>query len=204
MTTMFRFWNGTLTVSALGADTFDRTTLAVIGGGSVAAIAAVISLAEPEKRRQLQAEEVSGAGAVKKVYRGFDQEEGRDVAWNQVKLRSFGGDPSVLKRFFSEIKLLQTLENENIIVLYKACASGNLRDYRKKHRRVSLKALKNWSRQILRVKYEMRTLSQFRPLIPLLEAMPKELGASLHDMLNLITVKYIEHIEKKHMEPEEC
>ncbi|KAL7607946.1 hypothetical protein Lser_V15G11798 [Lactuca serriola] len=37
--------------------------------------------------------------------------------------------------------------------------------------------------------------------------MPKELGASLHDMLNLITkfaVKYIEHIEKKHMEPEEC
>lgn len=116
-----------------------------------------------------------GAGAVKKVYRGFDQEEGRDVAWNQVKLRSFGGDPSVLKRLFSEIKLLQTLENENIIVLYsfwrdtknstlnfitEACASGNLRDYRKKRRRVSLKALKNWSRQILRVKYEMRTLSR--------------------------------------------
>lgn len=112
---------------------------------------------------------------MKKVYRGFDQEEGRDVAWNQVKLRSFGGDPSVLKRLFSEIKLLQTLENENIIVLYsfwrdtknstlnfitEACASGNLRDYRKKRRRVSLKALKNWSRQILRVKYEMRTLSQ--------------------------------------------
>ncbi|XP_052624073.1 probable serine/threonine-protein kinase WNK11 [Lactuca sativa] len=97
------------------------------------------------------------------------------MAWNQVKLRSFGGDPSVLKRLFSEIKLLQTLENENIIVLYsfwrdtksntlnfitEACASGNLRDYRKKRRRVSLKALKNWSRQILRVKYEMRTLSQ--------------------------------------------
>ncbi|KAL4589033.1 hypothetical protein LXL04_001935 [Taraxacum kok-saghyz] len=41
-----------------------------------------------------------GAGAVKKVYRGFDQEEGRDVAWNQVKLRSFSGDPSVLKRLF--------------------------------------------------------------------------------------------------------
>ncbi|CAI9263177.1 unnamed protein product [Lactuca saligna] len=29
--------------------------------------------------------------------------------------------------------------------------------------------------------------SQFRPLIRLLEAMPKELGASLHDMLNVIT-----------------
>nr|KAJ0198635.1 hypothetical protein LSAT_V11C600304510 [Lactuca sativa] len=165
----------TLTVSALGANTLDGTTMALIGGGSVATIAAVISLAEPEKRRQLQAEEVGGAGAVKKVYRGFDQEEGMDVAWNQVKLRSFGGDPSILKRLFLEIKLLQTLENENIIVLYsfwrdtknstlnfitEACASGNLRDYRKKRRQVSLKALKNWSRQILRVKYEMRTLSQ--------------------------------------------
>uniref|UniRef100_A0A251T822 non-specific serine/threonine protein kinase n=2 Tax=Helianthus annuus TaxID=4232 RepID=A0A251T822_HELAN len=106
-----------------------------------------------------------GAGAVKKVYRGFDQEEGRDVAWNQVKLRNFSDDPTVLKRLLSEIELLQTLENENIIVLYsfwmdventtlnfitEACASGNLRDYRKKHRRVSLKAMKNWSRQILR------------------------------------------------------
>ena len=33
--------------------------------------------------------------------------------------------------------------------------------------------------------------SQFRPLIPLLEAMPKELGASLHDMLNLITGNFL-------------
>ncbi|MFS7984899.1 putative protein kinase WNK-NRBP family [Helianthus anomalus] len=78
-----------------------------------------------------------GVGAVKKVYRGLS----------------------------SEVELLQTLENENIIGLYsfwrdvenntlnfitKACASGNLRDYRKKHRHVSLKAMKNWSRQILR------------------------------------------------------
>ncbi|XP_076896153.1 putative serine/threonine-protein kinase WNK11 [Bidens hawaiensis] len=106
-----------------------------------------------------------GSGAVKKVYRGFDQQEGIDVAWNQVKLTNFSQDPTVLKRLVSEIKLLQTLDNENIIVLYsfwmdiekstlnfitEACASGNLRDYRKKHRRVSIKAIKNWSRQILR------------------------------------------------------
>ncbi|KAI3828082.1 hypothetical protein L1987_02179 [Smallanthus sonchifolius] len=106
-----------------------------------------------------------GAGAVKKVYRGFDQAEGRDVAWNQVKLRNFSGDPSVIKRLFSKVKLLKTLDNENLIVLYgfwrdaehntlnfitEACASGNLRDYRKKHKRVSLKALKKWSRQILK------------------------------------------------------
>lgn len=105
-----------------------------------------------------------GAGAVKKVYRGFDQKEGKDVAWNQVKLRNFS-DPVVVKRLFSEVKLLKTLNNENLIVLYgfwrntehntlnfitEACASGNLRDYRKKHKRVSLKALKKWSKQILK------------------------------------------------------
>jgi WNK lysine deficient protein kinase len=109
--------------------------------------------------------ELLGSGAVKNVYRGFDLEEGRDIAWNQVKLRNFTGDPSAVKRLYSEIKLLKTLKNENLIVLYgfwrdsennhlnfitEACASGNLRDYRKKHKRVSLKALKKWSRQILK------------------------------------------------------
>ncbi|PIN17531.1 MEKK [Handroanthus impetiginosus] len=106
-----------------------------------------------------------GCGAVKKVYRAFDQREGRDVAWNQVRLRNFSSDPSVIIRLRSEIELLKTLKNDNIIVLYhfwrdmerntfnfitEACASGNLRDYRKKHRHVSLQALKKWAIQILR------------------------------------------------------
>lgn len=106
-----------------------------------------------------------GSGAVKKVYRAFDQREGRDVAWNQVRLRNFSSDPSVIKRLRSEIELLMTLNNENIILLYhfwkdsenntfnfitEACASGNLRDYRKKHRHVALQALKKWAVQILR------------------------------------------------------
>ncbi|XP_058068879.1 probable serine/threonine-protein kinase WNK11 [Magnolia sinica] len=106
-----------------------------------------------------------GAGAVKKVYRGFDQEEGLEVAWNQVKLRNFAEDQSVIDRLYSEVMLLRTLQNENIIELYnvwtdmkhntlnfitEVCTSGNLREYRKKHKHVSVKALKKWSRQILR------------------------------------------------------
>ncbi|GLT39928.1 hypothetical protein SLA2020_140930 [Shorea laevis] len=39
---------------------FDGTTIAVIGGGSVAALAAVLSLTDPQRRRRLQAEEVGG------------------------------------------------------------------------------------------------------------------------------------------------
>ncbi|CAA6653617.1 unnamed protein product [Spirodela intermedia] len=106
-----------------------------------------------------------GTGAVKKVYRGFDQEEGIEVAWNQVRLSCFMEDTRVIDRLFSEVRLLRSLRHENIITLYhvwldaekgtlnfitEICTSGNLREYRRRHRNVSLKALKKWSRQILR------------------------------------------------------
>lgn len=109
--------------------------------------------------------ELLGCGAVKKVYRAFDQEEGIEVAWNQVKLRNFSDDPSTIERLSSEVRLLRSLKNKNIIALYhvwrdqgkntlnfitEVCTSGNLRDYRKKHKHVSMKALKKWSKQILK------------------------------------------------------
>lgn len=105
-----------------------------------------------------------GAGAVKRVYRAFDQEEGIEVAWNQVKLSSFADNQKMLNLLYSEVHLLRSLCHGNIITLYKVwtnsrgsvlnfitevCTSGNLREYRKKHRHVSVKALKKWSRQIL-------------------------------------------------------
>ncbi|XP_019087203.1 PREDICTED: probable serine/threonine-protein kinase WNK11 [Camelina sativa] len=109
--------------------------------------------------------ELLGSGAVKKVYRAFDQEEGIEVAWNQVKLRCFSDDPAMTERLYSEVRLLKNLKNSNIIALYKVwrdernntlnfiteiCTSGNLREYRKKHRHVSMRALKKWSKQILK------------------------------------------------------
>ncbi|KAF3954165.1 hypothetical protein CMV_020458 [Castanea mollissima] len=71
-----------------------------------------------------------GSGAVKKVYRAFDQEEGIEVAWNQVSV--WKDDERNTLNFITEV-----------------CTSGNLRDYRKRHRHVSLKALKKWSKQVL-------------------------------------------------------
>ena len=110
-------------------------------------------------------DELLGSGAVKKVYRAFDQEEGIEVAWNQVKLSCFSDDPAVMERLYSEVRLLKSLKNSSIIALYKVwrdersntlnfiteiCTSGNLREYRKKHRHVSMRALKKWSKHILK------------------------------------------------------
>ncbi|KAI9115531.1 hypothetical protein K1719_013200 [Acacia pycnantha] len=116
-------------------------------------------------RRYGRYPELLGSGAVKRVYRAFDQEEGIEVAWNQVKLRNFSDNPAMLERLYSEVRLLRNLANKNIISLYhfwtdgerstlnfitEVCSSGNLREYRKKHRHVSMKALKKWSKQILK------------------------------------------------------
>ncbi|KAJ4973430.1 hypothetical protein NE237_006604 [Protea cynaroides] len=60
-------------VSSVGAS-FDGTTLAFLGGSSIAAVAAVLSLADPEKRRQLQAEVVGGGD--KEVVREYFNNSG--------------------------------------------------------------------------------------------------------------------------------
>ncbi|PRQ31670.1 putative protein kinase WNK-NRBP family [Rosa chinensis] len=105
-----------------------------------------------------------GKGAVKKVYRAFDQQQGNEVAWNKVWLRKLSDNPVLSNHLDAEIKLLRELENKYIIECYsvwkdvkrnalnfvtEVCNSGNLRDYRKKHHRVNTKALKKWSKQVL-------------------------------------------------------
>ncbi|KAF7806026.1 putative serine/threonine-protein kinase WNK3 isoform X2 [Senna tora] len=115
-------------------------------------------------RRYGRYKEVLGKGAFKKVYRAFDELEGIEVAWNQVKVVERLRNSEELERLYSEVHLLKTLKHKNIIKFYNSWVdtehgtinfiteiftSGTLRQYRKKHKRVDLKALKKWSRQIL-------------------------------------------------------
>ncbi|GLU21530.1 hypothetical protein SLE2022_376630 [Rubroshorea leprosula] len=108
--------------------------------------------------------EVLGRGAFKKVYRAFDELEGIEVAWNQVKVSDLLRNSVDLERLYSEVHLLKTLKHKNIIKFYNSWVdanheninfiteiftSGTLRQYRKKHKHVDLRALKKWSRQIL-------------------------------------------------------
>ncbi|XP_040988025.1 probable serine/threonine-protein kinase WNK3 [Juglans microcarpa x Juglans regia] len=108
--------------------------------------------------------EVLGKGAFKKVYRAFDEWEGIEVAWNQVKVADLLRNSEELERLYSEVHLLQTLKHKSIIKFYNSWVdtkneninfiteiftSGTLRQYRKKHKYVDIRALKKWSRQIL-------------------------------------------------------
>ncbi|KAL2995770.1 hypothetical protein AAZX31_10G235800 [Glycine max] len=108
--------------------------------------------------------EILGKGASKTVYRAFDEYEGIEVAWNQVKFYDFLQNPEDLERLYSEIHLLKTLKHKNIMKFYTSWVdttnrhinfvtemftSGTLRQYRLKHKRVNIRAVKHWCRQIL-------------------------------------------------------
>ncbi|XP_027363358.1 serine/threonine-protein kinase WNK1-like isoform X2 [Abrus precatorius] len=108
--------------------------------------------------------EILGKGASKTVYRAFDEYQGIEVAWNQVKLYDFLQNPEDLERLCSEIHLLKTLKHKNIMKFFTSWVdtanrhinfvtemftSGTLRQYRLKHRRVNIRAIKHWCRQIL-------------------------------------------------------
>ncbi|KAF8010494.1 hypothetical protein BT93_J1201 [Corymbia citriodora subsp. variegata] len=87
-----------------------------------------------------------------------------EVAWNQVKLNNSFQSPDELQRLISEVHLLSTLNHDSIMKFHTSWVdvdgmafnfitelftSGTLRNYRKKHQRLHIRAIKNWAVQIL-------------------------------------------------------
>jgi len=107
-------------------------------------------------------DEKLGEGSSKKVWKAFDTEDGRIVAWNCAKYEPLDSeDESKVK---NEILILKTLRHPHIITLYdfwhdpknhRFCfitdimTDGTLRDFMGKVGQVNLSVIKNWSRQIL-------------------------------------------------------
>ncbi|XP_057772549.1 probable serine/threonine-protein kinase WNK4 isoform X2 [Salvia miltiorrhiza] len=109
-------------------------------------------------------EEVLGKGAMKTVYKAIDEMLGMEVAWNQIRVIDLLQSPEDLQRLYSEVHLLSTLNHASIIRFYTSWidvenrtfnfitemfTSGTLREYRAKYKRVNIRAIKIWSRQIL-------------------------------------------------------
>ncbi|CAM0152220.1 unnamed protein product [Urochloa decumbens] len=110
-------------------------------------------------------DELLGKGAMKSVYRGFDEERGVEVAWNQASLCDVLRTPGAVERMYSEVQLLGTLRHDSLIGFHASWvdlprrsfnfitelfSSGTLRSYRLRYPRVSLRAVRSWARQILR------------------------------------------------------
>ncbi|KAF8706365.1 hypothetical protein HU200_030627 [Digitaria exilis] len=109
-------------------------------------------------------DELLGKGAMKSVYRGFDEERGVEVAWNQASLSDVLRSPDAVQRMYSEVQLLSTLRHDAIIGFHSSWvdvhrrtfnfitelfSSGTLRSYRLRYPCVSLCAIKSWARQVL-------------------------------------------------------
>ncbi|XP_027341621.1 probable serine/threonine-protein kinase WNK6 [Abrus precatorius] len=114
--------------------------------------------------RYIKYKEVIGKGAFKTVYKAFDEINGIEVAWSQVQIDEVLQSPGDLERLYSEVHLLRSLRHNNIVRFYNSWiddkrktvnmitelfTSGSLKQYRKKHKKVDLKAVKGWARQIL-------------------------------------------------------
>jgi WNK lysine deficient protein kinase len=67
---------------------------------------------------QCQFDDVLGKGAMKTVYRAFDERSGREVAWNQAKINDMMRTPDALHRMYSEVHLLSSLRHESIITFH--------------------------------------------------------------------------------------
>lgn len=103
-----------------------------------------------------------GSGAYKTVFRGYDYEEGKEVAWNVVKVMAL--TEAEKRRLQDEIKLLKDLHHPNIIhfiavwlnkdknevvFITEILTGGSLKTYLKKIKYPRLRVLKKWCKEIL-------------------------------------------------------
>lgn len=115
-----------------------------------------------ESPRYKKLQTVLGEGTFKKVYKAIDQEEGREVAWNEVKMGERGSDGSERASFANEIALLKSISHPNILRIFDywfTCDSfvfitelmtgGTLRQYISSIGDLNVRLIKRWGRQIL-------------------------------------------------------
>ncbi|KAL8499624.1 hypothetical protein ACS0TY_019559 [Phlomoides rotata] len=154
----------------MGSDAGEGSSRVLISGnadfsGKTEAHLGEVDYVEKCKRnRYVRYNEVLGKGAFKTVYKAFDQLDGIEVAWNRIKITEMLQSRADFEKFHTEIHLLGKLKHANIIKFYDAWidekkktinmitelfTSGSLRQFRRKHKRVDMKAIKNWARQIL-------------------------------------------------------
>ncbi|GFH10189.1 protein kinase domain-containing protein [Haematococcus lacustris] len=70
---------------------------------------------EDEPEPQMVAVEQDPSG---RYSRAFDESDGIEVAWNQVKVNDLVSSPSERERLFAEIRVLKQLKHKNIMSFF--------------------------------------------------------------------------------------
>lgn len=104
---------------------------------------------------------ILGEGSYKTVSKAIDEEEGKEVAYNEVKIK-YEDDGQMLTTFSKEIALLKSVDHpniikivdywfseENFIFITELMTGGSLKDYIQKHGPLSTKLIRKWGKQIL-------------------------------------------------------
>ncbi|KAL1420351.1 hypothetical protein MTO96_024189 [Rhipicephalus appendiculatus] len=114
--------------------------------------------------RFLKFEEEIGRGSFKTVYKGLDTATGVAVAWCELQERL---NKSERQRFREEAEMLKGLQHPNIVRFYdywevntakrkflvlitELMTSGTLKTYLRRFKKINMKVLKSWCRQILK------------------------------------------------------
>ncbi|KAI1732851.1 protein kinase domain-containing protein [Ditylenchus destructor] len=117
--------------------------------------------------RFLKFDEELGRGSFKTVFRGLDTETGVAVAWCELQDNKL--NKAERQRFREEAEMLKGLQHPNIVRFYdywerqdstgkrkyivlvtELMTSGTLKMYLKRFKRINVKVLKSWCRQILK------------------------------------------------------
>jgi WNK lysine deficient protein kinase len=111
----------------------------------------------------LQFDQEIGFGTYKRVFRGFDFNEGREVAWNSINVSEM--EDSELDRIRDEINIMKKLNHPNIInyisgwfdkqrrevvIITEIICGGSLKKHLTKILNPRLKLIKFWIKEILR------------------------------------------------------
>uniref|UniRef100_A0A061SAT0 non-specific serine/threonine protein kinase n=1 Tax=Tetraselmis sp. GSL018 TaxID=582737 RepID=A0A061SAT0_9CHLO len=109
--------------------------------------------------------EILGRGAFKTVYKAFDDEEGIEVAWNQVRASDFVSSNKDEERLHAEVAMLRSLDHPCLMKFYDSWVdpktytinfitelftSGTLRQYRQRHKKLDESVIQRWGMQILK------------------------------------------------------
>ncbi|CAG5130609.1 unnamed protein product, partial [Candidula unifasciata] len=116
--------------------------------------------------RFMKLDEEVGRGAFKTVHKGLEIDTGVHVAWCELQDKRWG--KSDRKRFKEEAEMLKELQHPNIlrffdyweeegshrqkiiVLITELMTSGTLKTYLGRFKKLNLKVLKNWCRQILK------------------------------------------------------